>query len=310
MTRNIARAVCGPRIKWVVLAFWIAVTVVLGSFGAKLADVEDNETVNWLPGSAESTQALVKVTAFRSDTTLDAVIVYERDGGITADDVAAAQADMAEFEEMNGRTVGDVVGDDSIADADTEVTIDGEVQFIPPEASTDGAAMQVVVPIDAGKDGWLIMPDLADHMRGVAETDANGMTTHLAGYAGLAADQAEAFESIDGVLAARRARRGDHHLADHLPQPDPVDLPGDLRRLRPVQRAGRDLPAGEVRRPHGQRPDPQHPQRAGARRRHRLCAVTGRPVSRGAASPPRPARGDVGGVCTAPARRSSPAVPP
>ena len=200
MTRSFAGAVCGRRVKWVVVAFWIVVTVVLGGFGAKLADVEDNETVNWLPGSAESTQALEKITAFRSDTTLDAVMVYERDGGITADDVAAAQADIAEFEEMNGRTVGEVVGDDSVAEAETEITIDGQVQFIPPEASTDGEAMQVVVPIDAGKDGWLIMPDLADHMRGIAETDANGMTTHLAGYAGLAADQAEAFESIDGAL--------------------------------------------------------------------------------------------------------------
>ncbi|HZG68816.1 MAG TPA: MMPL family transporter [Herpetosiphonaceae bacterium] len=175
-------------------------TVVLGGLGAKLADVEDNETVNWLPGSAESTQALEKVAAFRSDTTLDAVIVYERVGGITAEDVSAAEADIAEFEEMNGRTVGEVVGDDSVAEAETEITIDGQVQFIPPEASTDGEGMQVVVPIDAGKDGWMIMPDLADNLRDIAETDANGMTTHLTGYAGLAADQAEAFESIDGAL--------------------------------------------------------------------------------------------------------------
>ncbi len=200
MTRSFAGAVCGRRVKWVVLAFWIVVTVVLGGFGAQLADVEDNETVNWLPGSAESTQALVKVTAFRSDTTLDAVMVYQRDGGITADDVAAAQADIAEFEEMDGQSVGEVLGDDSVAEAETEITIDGQVAFIPPEASTDGEAMQVVVPIDAGKDGWLIMPDLADRMRDIAETDANGMVTHLAGYAGLAADQAEAFESIDGAL--------------------------------------------------------------------------------------------------------------
>jgi len=200
MTRRFAGAVCGRRIKWVVLGFWIIVTVVLGFFGSKLADVEDNETVNWLPGSAESTQALVKVTAFRSDTTLDAVVVYERDSGITPEDVAAAQADVAAFKAMDGRTVGEIVGDDSVAEADTTVAIDGPVQFIPPEASTDGAAMQVVVPIDAGKDGWLIMPDLADYMRGVAETDANGMTTHLAGYAGLAADQADAFANIDGAL--------------------------------------------------------------------------------------------------------------
>ncbi|HYJ68468.1 MAG TPA: MMPL family transporter [Nocardioidaceae bacterium] len=200
MTRKFAGAVCGRRIKWAVLAFWIILTAVLGAFGAKLADVEDNETVNWLPGSAESTQALEEISAFRSDTTLDAVMVYERDGGITPEDVTAARADITEFEAMDGKTVGEVVGDDSVAEADTKINIDGQVTFIPPEDSTDGAAMQVVVPIDAGKDGWLIMPDLADHMRSVAEADANGMTTHLAGYAGLAADQADAFASIDGVL--------------------------------------------------------------------------------------------------------------
>jgi putative drug exporter of the RND superfamily len=200
MTRRFAGAVCGRRIKWAVLGFWIVVTMILGSFGAKLADVEDNETVNWLPGSAESTKALEEISQFRSDTTLDAVIVYERDGGITQADVEAARADIASFEDMNDQTVGDIVGDDSVAEADTEVTIDGDVTFIPPEQSTDGEAMQVVVPIDAGKDGWLIMPDLADHMRGIAEDGSNGMTTHLAGYAGLAADQADAFASIDGVL--------------------------------------------------------------------------------------------------------------
>jgi RND superfamily putative drug exporter len=200
MTRGLAEAVCDRRFKWVVLAFWIVVTVVFGGFGARLADVEDNETVNWLPESAESTQALEKTIAFRSDTTLDAVMVYEREGGITSEDVAAAQADIAEYEDMDGRTVGEIVGDDSVPEAETQVSIDGPVQFIPPEASTDGEALQVVVPIDAGKDGWLIMPDLADHMRDVAESDARGMNTHLAGYAGLAADQAEAFESIDGAL--------------------------------------------------------------------------------------------------------------
>ena len=184
MTRSLVSAVCGPRVKWVVLVLWVVVTVALGYFGAKLADVEDNETVNWLPGSAESTQALQKITAFRSDTTLDAVIVYERESGLTQEDIAAAQGDIAEFEQMDGRTVGEVVGDDSVAKAETEITIDGQVQFIPPEASTDGEAMQVVVPIDAGKDGWLIMPDLAGNMRDMAEADAGGMTTHLAGYAG------------------------------------------------------------------------------------------------------------------------------
>ena len=198
MTRRFAGAVCGRRIKWGVLAFWIVATAVLGSFGVKLADVEDNETVNWLPGSAESTQALEEISQFRSDTTLDAVMVYERDGGITNADFQKAEADAAEFAEMDGKTVGEIVGDDSVAEADTVVNIDGEVA--PPITSEDGEAIEVVVPIDAGKDGWLIMPDLADHMRDISATDADGMTTHMAGYAGLAADQADAFASIDGAL--------------------------------------------------------------------------------------------------------------
>jgi RND superfamily putative drug exporter len=198
MTRRFATAVCGRRIKWAVLAFWIVVTMVLGAFGAKLADVEDNETVNWLPGSAESTQALEEITQFRSDTTLDAVMVYERDGGVTDADIAAAEADAEEYAAMDGQTIGEVVGDDSVAEADTEITIDGEVGQ--PQVSEDGEAIQVVVPIDAGDDGWLIMPDLADHMRGVAEDGSDGMTTHMAGYAGLAADQADAFANIDGFL--------------------------------------------------------------------------------------------------------------
>jgi RND superfamily putative drug exporter len=62
--RDFAKVVSGRRMKWVVVAFWVVATFVLGAFGAKLADVENNETVSWLPGSAESTQALEKVSAF------------------------------------------------------------------------------------------------------------------------------------------------------------------------------------------------------------------------------------------------------
>src|SRR5262245_40132991 len=200
MTRRFAGAVCGRRIKWVVLAVWLGLFVVLGfGFGSKLGDVTDNETVNWLPGSAESTQALQKTAAFRSDTTLDAVIVYERDSGLTAADMAKVNADAQTFSGMDGQTVGEFVGDDSIAKADTEINLDGEVQVIPASQSTDGQAAQIVVPIDAGTDGWLIMPDMVDHMRDIAGSDTD-MTTHISGYAGFAADQADAFAAIDGLL--------------------------------------------------------------------------------------------------------------
>jgi RND superfamily putative drug exporter len=199
MTRSFAVAVCGRRVKWVVLAFWIVLTGVLGVFGSQLADVEENETVNWLPESAESTRALEEISAFRSDTTLDAVMIYEREGGVTQADLDQAAADAEEYQAIDGQTLGEVVGDDSVPYADTEISIVAQ-EPIQPIPSEDGEAIQVVVPIDAGDDGWLILPDLADRMRDIAASDAEGMTTYMAGYGGLAADQADAFGNIDGLL--------------------------------------------------------------------------------------------------------------
>ena len=62
----------------------------------------------------------------------------------------------------------------------------------------------------------------------------------------------------------------------------------------------RHLLPRQVRRPHRQRPEPGHPHRAGDRRRHRLRPAAGGPISRGAPPPRGPARGD--GVRAAPRR--------
>ena len=42
------------------LAFWIVAVVGLGGFAGKLTEVQNNEASSWLPGNAESTQALEK----------------------------------------------------------------------------------------------------------------------------------------------------------------------------------------------------------------------------------------------------------
>ena len=100
--------------------------------------------------------------------------------------------------------------------------------------------------------------------------------------------------------AVRDARRGDPDPAVHLPQPGAVGAADLLRRHRAVLLAGADLPAGEVRRPDGQRPelrDPHHPRH---RCRDRLRPAAGGALPRGAAPPRGPARGD--GVRPAPGR--------
>jgi putative drug exporter of the RND superfamily len=184
--------------KWVVLAFWLAVTAVLGfGFGMKITDEENNEASSWLPGSAESTKALEQTAVFQSENTLRTTVIYERSGGLTDADLAKIDADLQTFSAYDGQTLNEIVGED-LPDGDTKVVYDGETAG--PIVSDDQEAAQIQLPINAGKDGWLLMPDLVDHIRDVAATDADGMVTHVSGQGGFAADQADAFSNIDGLL--------------------------------------------------------------------------------------------------------------
>jgi RND superfamily putative drug exporter len=198
MNRRIAGTVCGRRMKWAVVAFWVIVTMVLGfGFGSKITDEENNETSSWLPASAESTEALEQSLVFQSENTLQTTVIYEREGGLTEADLAKVDADVQEFSGYDGQTLDQIVGAE-VPDGDTKVVFDGEVAG--PTPSADGEAVQIQLPVNAGEDGWLLMPDLVDHIRDVAATDANGMVTHVAGMGGNAADQADAFANIDGLL--------------------------------------------------------------------------------------------------------------
>lgn len=186
MKRKLAHVVCGRRSKYAVVAFWLVVIVVLGGFGSKIADVEDNQAASWLPGSAESTKALDAQMVFQSPDTLPAVVIYQRDGGLTDADKAKAAADVQTFISLDGTK----------AKGQT-VTIDGKV--IGPIPSTDGESMQIYVPLNLGKDGWEAAAPIIKDMRSTAGS-VDGLTTHVTGPAGSAADSAAAFEGIDGTL--------------------------------------------------------------------------------------------------------------
>lgn len=186
MNRQLANVVCGRRSKYAVVAFWLVMIVVLGGFGSKLTDVEDNQAAGWLPGSAESTRALKAQAIFQSPDTLPAVVIYQRDGGSTAADKAKAVADAKTFAALDGTK----------AKGQT-VTIDGRV--LGPLPSTDGEALQIYVPLNLGKDGWQAAAPIIKDMRNTAGS-ASGLTTHVTGPAGSAADSAAAFEGIDGTL--------------------------------------------------------------------------------------------------------------
>ena len=178
-TRRAAGFVCGRRTKWLVVAFWIVVFGVAGPLSSKLTDAQENDAAAWLPGSAESTKVFeLQQDEFQSAETLAAVIVYERPGGVTAADQAKVAADVQQIPDVQ-RIAGEVVG---------------------PVPSEDGEALQVIAQIDVADEGWTALPDIRDELEAIAQADANGLSSHVTGPAGVSADFAGAFEGIDSTL--------------------------------------------------------------------------------------------------------------
>ncbi|MFJ9607587.1 MMPL family transporter [Kitasatospora sp. NPDC101176] len=177
---RLAALPCGRRGKWVVLGLWLVLLIATGPLAGKLMGAEDNQASSWLPGDAESTRVLTEQRAFQPVDTAQAVVVYQRPGGITPADRAEAARDATAFASAP-HVVGTVVG---------------------PVVSADGQAMQTIVPVDIGTNGWNDLKPAVDSMRSTAADGSNGMTTHVTGPAGVGADQAEAFAGIDGTLLA------------------------------------------------------------------------------------------------------------
>jgi len=182
MHRQIAGKLTGRVTKWIVLAAWIVIMVVASGFAQKLTDVQNNEASSWLPQSAESTQALAKLAPFMDENDIPTVVVYQRTGGLTPDDLGAIQAQVPEIQEMDG-VVGQVQGPDP---------------SVPGTISEDGEVAQTIVTFNFGKNGWNQLPDVADQLRQITAID--GVTMYIAGAGGQAADSAEAFAGIDGTL--------------------------------------------------------------------------------------------------------------
>ncbi|MFG2085145.1 MULTISPECIES: MMPL family transporter [unclassified Spirillospora] len=169
---RLAGLIAGRRTKWAVLALWVVLLVALGPLAGKLGDVEENDAASWLPAGAESTQVVELEEQFRKDETMLAVVVYERAGGITAEDRAKAASDVSALQNLPGAQ---------------------KVQG--PIPSEDGKALQTLVPL-TDED----LTGAVDGARELAERGPPGLASHVTGPAGSGADQFEVFETIDGFL--------------------------------------------------------------------------------------------------------------
>ena len=176
---RIAQIPCGRRTKWLVVVFWVLVLAVAGPLAGKLTGEQKNDSVEWLPQSAESTEVFKLSAQFGTDDEVPAVVVYERRAGITPADIAAATADKATFTKIDGVVDSKVVG---------------------PIPADDNQALQLLVPIRMGEEGWEKLTAAVSSMQDQAADRDAGLSMHIAGPAGLSAAFGEAFEGIDGTL--------------------------------------------------------------------------------------------------------------
>jgi RND superfamily putative drug exporter len=177
--RGLLYAPAGRRAKWLVLVFWLVLVVVAGPLSGKLTGAEKNDSSAWLPPKAESTQVLDLRSTVVSPNVYPAVIVYDRPSGMTAADKAKATSDAAKIADLSSVVHGSVSG---------------------PVLSADGQAISVIASVDLGSQGWSAAGSIADSLRGIATAGADGMSVHITGPLGNAADSGNAFKGIDGTL--------------------------------------------------------------------------------------------------------------
>ncbi|CAG7628206.1 MMPL family transporter [Actinacidiphila bryophytorum] len=164
------------RLPWAVIGLWIVVLAVSGVFAGKLNGVKHDDGIDYLPASAQSTQVARIQKEMSGGSATDLVLVYDRVGGLTAADRAAADRQTAALEKAYP-TVGTKAA---------------------PAASKDGRTLIVPVSVaeSAGKPEDVVK---AVRDRLAADRPA-GLTIDVGGPGAAQGDAKEVFASIDGTL--------------------------------------------------------------------------------------------------------------
>ncbi len=160
-----------------VVLLWLFVGGPLSSFAGQLSSVQENDNAAFLPESTESTVVQDIFTEFAGDESTPTTVVFEREGGLSAEDQRAIEGYVEEFR--------------SIDDVDSE----GVRGPIPSE---DRTAAQVLVPIETS-DGDELEAAVGE-LRAVLDDAPDGLTALVGGPGGILSDFIEAFGAIDGVL--------------------------------------------------------------------------------------------------------------
>jgi RND superfamily putative drug exporter len=206
MSRFLAFA-AHPRRRIVVLVAWLLfVVLAAGPLGlmTKFSDAEDNESSSFLPGDAESTEALERAERLQGGELAPAVIVYHRDGRLTTEDRRTIAADRAELNAL--REGRGLTGDERERDGDVPSTADvlrtQTSPFGEPVVSENGTTAILTAQVRGnGETETLLDPVEAWRDRVSTPQDrTEGLQVQVGGPAGSAADAVKVFSSINGTL--------------------------------------------------------------------------------------------------------------
>ena len=174
--RRIAALPCGRRTKYLVVVFWIVVIALTGSLAGKLQGAEKNDASSYLPASADSTQELNLQAKFTAKNLNPAVVVYQRQSGITPADLRKAAADARRFAALPA-VAGRVAG---------------------PIPSADHRAIETIVGSDLGYKANI--EGFVNGLRATASAGNPGMSVYVTGPAATASDELKIFKGIDSTL--------------------------------------------------------------------------------------------------------------
>src|SRR5215472_2303791 len=166
------------RAKWAVLVFWLIVAVVAAPLSSKLMGAEKNQASSWLPAKAESTKVLDIQAKIQSPNDFPAVVVYYRPAGLTAADRAKATADLGRFATVHGALP----------------------HSLGPFPSADGKALESVVNVNLGSNGWSKSEAAVTSLTNIARAGDPGLRAYITGPLGNAADSSKSFKGIDTTL--------------------------------------------------------------------------------------------------------------
>lgn len=169
----------GRRSKYVVLALALVFFIGLASQAGKFEGIQKNESSSFLPGDAESVKALEAIQQLPGGELAPAVVVFEREGGLT-------EADRQRVNETRTK----------LNENRPELVLEAQE----PVFSDNGAAALIVQPVQPGGGVGDKFETAVQEIADRAGESSGGLEVKLTGAAGYSLDAIKVFGGVNGPL--------------------------------------------------------------------------------------------------------------